>query len=411
MPGSDILFLAHRLPFPPDRGDRIRSCHVLQALAQLAPVHVGCFADSEEDAAYGAELDKVAQSSCVVRKSKPLPMAGIEALLRGEPVSLSAYRSNELSRWVDRMLSGGRIGAIYVFSGQMGQFVPASWKGRLVVDLVDVDSAKFEEYARDPMPYRRWLFRREARLLSREEARLAARADHTLLVSEPEAELFASRAPDARNIRAMGNGIDTVRFAPDSVDPTPEMKGKGPHLLFTGQMDYPPNITAVTRMAREIMPLIQLRYPQAQFHIVGRAPTPAVLALALQSGCHVHGAVPDIRPWLRAADVAVAPLTLARGVQNKVLQAMAMAKPVVASPQAATGIAAEDGKQIVVAGDNRQFAVRTITLLERPERARAIGTAAREFVESQQGWPAMLAELPGLMGCDGKGTEGSRNAA
>ncbi|MGB3165618.1 MAG: glycosyl transferase family 1, partial [Alteraurantiacibacter sp.] len=153
---GDILFLAHRLPFPPDRGDKIRSHHVLKALAKLAPVHVGCLADDDADCENAHWLDTVAASHCMPRRTKPVSLAGVEALVRREPVSLAAFRSQDLQTWVKRTLAERDIGAIYVFSGQMGQYVPADWTGRLVVDLVDVDSAKFEAYALDRSGPRGW---------------------------------------------------------------------------------------------------------------------------------------------------------------------------------------------------------------------------------------------------------------
>jgi polysaccharide biosynthesis protein PslH len=398
MSGGEILFLAHRLPFPPDRGDRIRSAHLLRALARLAPVHVGCFVDSEADRAHEAELSDLAASTCVVTRSKPLSLAGLQALLRDEPVSISAFASAQLGNWVRDRLASGRIGAIFVFSGQMGQFVPAGWQGRLLVDLCDVDSAKFEAYAAQRSLPMRWLHAREARLLSKVEADLAARAHHTLLVSDAEAALLAGRAADARDIRAMGNGIDAEYFCPAGVVPAPEMGEGGPHLLFTGQMDYPPNVDAVTRMARVIMPQVRRVLPLARFHIAGRAPTSGVLGLEGVNGTQVHGAVPDMRPWLAAADIVVAPLQIARGVQNKVLEAMAMARPVVLSPEAATGIAAEDGRQFMVADSDADFVARVVALVEDSATARMMGEAARRFVIEHQSWPAMLAALPGLLG-------------
>lgn len=407
---AEILFLAHRLPFPPDRGDRIRSTHVLRSLARIAPVHVGCFVDSEADRAHQAELEAIAASTCVELRSKPLALAGLESLGRGESVSLSAFRSAPLSAWVAALLASGRIGAVYVFSGQMGQFVPASWTGKLVIDLCDVDSAKFEAYGAQAAFPKSWLHRREGRLLAQVEAALAARADHTLLVSEVEAELLRGRAHAGRDIRAMGNGIDAVHFAPDSVSPEPDMAADGPQLLFTGQMDYPPNVAAVERMTRRIMPALRRELPQARFHIAGRAPVREVLALDGMNGTRVWGAVPDMRPLLVAADLVVAPLTIARGVQNKVLEAMAMARPVVLSPEAATGIAARDGAQFLIADDDAAFVAALVRLAQDKAEASRMGQAARDFVLAEQSWAAMLADLPQLLGFGAQSAE-HRDAA
>ncbi len=407
---GEILFLAHRLPFPPDRGDRIRSHHIVKALARIAPVHVGCFVDSDADLAHTPELAQIAASYCVAKRSKPLAWAGMEALWRHQPVSLTAFGSKQLSAWVRSLLESGKIGAIYVFSGQMGQFVPVEWAGRLVVDLVDVDSAKFEAYSHETRFPHSWINAREGRLLAQVESALATRADRTLLVSEAEVQMLRDRSGSAGTISAMGNGIDADFFAPEGIVPHPDMAPNGPHFVYTGQMDYPPNVSAVKRMAQAILPLIRQEYPNAQFHIVGRAPTGEVLALASQAGCHVHGEVPDMRPFLAAADVVIAPLTIARGVQNKVLEAMAMARPVLLSPHAATGIDARDGEHFLIAGDDKAFVQAALRLIGNRQAAQALGLAARKFVIENQSWPAMLADLPHYLGLTNSPPE-SRDAA
>ncbi|WP_271077708.1 TIGR03087 family PEP-CTERM/XrtA system glycosyltransferase [Aurantiacibacter sp. MUD61] len=406
---GDILFLAHRLPFPPDRGDKIRSHHILKALAEIAPVHVGCLAEDEREFAHEHELAELTASHCMPRRSKSLPLAGCEAILRREPVSFSAFRSTKLHDWVRQALERENIGAIYVFSGQMAQYAPDDWTGRLVVDLVDVDSAKFEAYAADCSGPRAWVDAREGRLLRTIEADLAGRADATLLVSEAEADLLRNRAPAGRNIRSLSNGIDCNHFDPAIVPTEPLLASVGPHYVFTGQMDYAPNVDAVTRMAHVIMPEVRRFLPDAQFHIVGRAPNRAVQALHGQNGNSVIGEVSDTRSWLAGADVVVAPLTIARGVQNKVLEAMAMARPVVVSPDAATGIPARSNQHFVIAEDDSAFIANLLRLAKETAVAEAMGTAARQFVIDHMSWPAMLADLPELVGM-GTATPGERSA-
>ena len=412
---GEILFLAHRVPFPPDRGDKIRSHHLLRAVAALGPVHVACFADDEGDAAHEAELADVAASHCLVPRAKPLAVAGLQAMATRRPVSLAAFADRRLASYVEKVLRERPICAIFVFSGQMGQYVPASWTGRLVVDFVDVDSAKFGAYARSASWPLRWLHGREERLLRAEEARLAARASAGLLVSEPEAELFRSRlAPElqaACNVLAVGNGIDCTGHDPQGTAPEPRLAPFAhPRLIFTGQMDYPPNVAAVVRAATRIMPLVRAVYPEASFHVVGRKPTGAVLALDGLNGCHVWGRVDDVRPWLKGADAALVPLDLARGVQNKVLEAMAMGLPVIASPEAATGIAATNGATILSGAEDAALAQAVISLADDPARGRAIGQAARAQVMAAHAWPAMLAPLADLLGLGGE-TGDARDAA
>lgn len=395
---SEILFLAHRVPFPPDRGDKIRSHHVVKRLAEIAPLHVGAFGESDDDMAHVAELEAVAASHCLVRRGKPLWLAGIEALARREPVSLAAFREERLARWVRRTLAERPISAIYVFSGQMGQHVPRDFTGRVVLDLVDVDSAKFEAYAGQKAFPMSWLHAREARLLQRAEAQMAADADVTLLVSQDEAELFRSRCGPEPEVHAMGNGIDAVRHDPATVVPHPALFEGGPHLVFAGQMDYPPNVAAARRMAERLLPAIRYLHPEAQFHIVGRAPPPALTRLDGANGVRVWGTVPDMRPYVAGADLIVAPLEIARGVQNKLLEAMAAGRPVLATSPAATGLGATPGRHLRVADEDRALIAAALELLDGRGNAEAMGQAARRFVVKRRSWSAMLARLPEYVG-------------
>nr|WP_137678282.1 TIGR03087 family PEP-CTERM/XrtA system glycosyltransferase [Parerythrobacter lutipelagi] len=398
---SDILFLSHRIPFPPDRGDKIRSHHLLKALAHIAPVHAATFGETAADMAEESALEGVAKSHLLIQRDKALPIAGIEALLTGKPVSLTAFDDVRLREWVGRTLAEQPIRTIVVFSGQMGQYVPDDFDGRVVIDLCDVDSAKFDAYAEEGRLPRSLIDRREGRILAAEEARLADRSNEVLLVSEAEAELFRSRLPDgsARKVSALRNGIDAHFFDPEgATSPSPFAGGAGPHLVFTGQMDYPPNVSAVQRVAASLLPSIRQEFPDAQFHIVGRAPIDKVMRLNAVAGVKVWGEVPDVRPFIRAADAILAPLTIARGIQNKVLEAMAMARPVIVSPEAATGIDATDGIHFAVGDSDDALVKLTIATLSDGEAAKAMGVAARRYVLQNQSWEAMLAPLPALLG-------------
>ncbi|MEM6266839.1 MAG: TIGR03087 family PEP-CTERM/XrtA system glycosyltransferase [Pseudomonadota bacterium] len=396
---GDILFLTHRVPFPPNRGDKIRAHHVLAKLAQLGPVHVGCFADSDEDRMGQADLARITASHCVVDRKKPLALAGIEAVLNGQPVSLTAFRSARLFYWVEHLLAQRDIAAIVVFSGQMGQYVPPDYRGQVVIDLCDVDSAKFEDYA--DAGERVWLNRREARLLALEEQRLAYNAAATILISDAEATLFKSRLedPSQASVHVIGNGIDAVAFDPAVTTPHPAFAdGPGPHFVFTGQLDYRPNEQAALWAIESLLPVLRERFANAHFHIVGRNPTPALAANKAAPGVTLWGEVPDVRPFLAGADCILAPLLIARGVQNKVLEAMAMARPVLLTPEAATGIAARDGEHWLVSqADPAAMLKRFEKAWASPAERRQLGEAAREFVLRHHAWDAMLAPLDGLL--------------
>nr|WP_288804669.1 TIGR03087 family PEP-CTERM/XrtA system glycosyltransferase [uncultured Novosphingobium sp.] len=396
----EILFLAHRIPFPPDRGDKIRSHHVLRCLSAMAQVHLGCFADDPEDRACEGDLAAMATSHLLLERRKSLPVAGLEALAGGLPISVTAFRDHRMTRWVEKTLRERPITAIYLFSGQMGQYVPDDFSGRVIADLVDVDSAKFEAYGAAGRGFRAWMERREGRLLRAEESRIARRSHTTLLVSEAEAALFRQRLDDPQcAVAALGNGIDSAFYDPAVVIPEPEMAGwPAPRLVFTGQMDYAPNIAAAERAIGRIMPLVRKRFPGASFHVVGRNPPASLTRHDGRDGIRIWGRVADVRPFLAAADMALVPLEIARGVQNKVLEAMSMGLPVVLSPGAATGIAAQDGREFLVGTDDAALAEAICALAAAPSRARSIGLAARGWIDAHAGWPAALAGLPALLG-------------
>jgi polysaccharide biosynthesis protein PslH len=395
----EILFLAHRIPWPPDRGDKIRSFHILQKLKTLAPVHVGAFADDARDMEC-AEGERAGLASLHVElRDKPQWYAGIEALARDKPVSLTAFGSRTMQDWVDERLASGKISHIFVFSGQMAQYVPDDFDGRLVMDFVDVDSAKFESYAGEGGGFMRWVHSREAKKLAAFEAEVARRADASLFVSKAEAKLFRERS-EVNNIKALGNGIDTVFYDPKAKIKKLHPVFPDPLIVFTGQMDYRPNIEAVADFAHNAFPAIRAAHAETTFAIVGRNPTQAVVDLSALPGVMVTGAVDDVRTWLAGADVVVAPLRIARGIQNKVLEAMAMARPVVASTAAAEGIDAKDKRHFRIAKSVEQEAKIVSELLADNEARLALGAAARAHVIEHYRWDQQLASLDGIMASD-----------
>lgn len=403
MSAPSTLFLVHRAPWPPDRGDRIRSWHLFEALRKLGPVHIAALADSEAEAVTArAKLEPLAAGTRIAVRRTGRVKAMATALLHHQPASLPLFADAGLAAHVRTLIASGQIDRIVAFSSQMAQYVPDDCYLPFVMDFVDVDSAKFEAYAAEDKPGpMRLVHAREGRRLAAYEKSVARAADTCLFVSEAEAALFrASTGLDAAHVRALENGIDLDRFSPDG-DWQPlsaTERGTGQLAVFTGQMDYRPNIEAVTDFARNTFPLLQKTEPAARFAIVGRAPTPEVRALAAIPGVTVTGEVPDTRPWLAAASAVVAPLAVARGVQNKLLEAMAMARPVVASPSAAQGIDATDGTHLLVADGPAATAEAVATLMHDPHRAETIGQVARQRMVDRYSWEATLAPLADILG-------------
>ena len=400
---GEVLFLSHRVPFPPNRGDKIRSHHVLRHLAGLGPVHVATFADDAGDMAQDHELAALAASHCLILRRKSLIRAGLEALAKGQPVSLTAFHDPALAAYVHKVLAERPVGTIYAFSGQMGQYIPASFKGRVIYDFVDVDSAKFDAYAEAGRGPRRLIDAREGRLLRAEEARLARRANISLLISTEEAALFRARLlPQDRmecNVQVLRNGIDSAVFDRTISNPVPAMlECSGPRLIFSGQMNYAPNVAAAQRVIERLLPPIRQQFPQATFHVVGRSPPEVLRAQHRRDGVYVWGAVDDMRRYLAAADLALVPLELARGVQNKVLEAMAMRLPVVLTPAAAAGIGGIDQQHYAIGQGDAELVAQASALLGDAERCRKLGSAARHFVVDNLSWQATLAPLAAMLG-------------
>lgn len=390
---GDILFLAHRIPYPPNRGDKIRGFNILKYLSAKKRVHLIAFADDAADLRRQSGLARYLGHRAIFWRSKSQGMAAIQALLSHRPVSLTAFDHDGLREAVANTLARHAIDTIFVFSSQMAQYLPARPKQRVIMDFVDMDSAKFAAYAKSAKWPMAWMLGREARLLQAHEKAIAARADASLFVTEEEAALFRERT-GADEVHVVENGIDTELF--DPAGSYKRIDSIGQLIVFTGQMDYRPNIEGVTWFVETILPHIRLVHPDARFMIVGRSPTDAVKALAKQPGVTVVGEVADVRGWLAAASVVVAPLKLARGIQNKVLEGMAMARPVVASAAAAEGI--DHNGTIHVGATVGEMAEAVTQLLSDRSGAAELGRKARQQVIDRYSWEARLAPLDKVLG-------------
>ena len=389
----NILYLVHRLPYPPNKGDKVRSYHLLKHLAARHRVFLGTFIDDPEDEPHVNALRPLCADLHVERIApRAARLRSLSGLLHDEALTLPYYRSAALSAWVERTIREQRPDAAVVFSSAMAQYIPIASGLRTLVDLVDVDSAKWTQYANSRYWPLSWIYRREGRKLLEFERATVARAEHSFLVTEAEVALFLEHAPECTGrVDAVGNGVDAEFFSPAHTLASPFATDERA-IVFTGAMDYWPNIDAVTWFATDILPALIERQPAVRFYIVGTRPTPAVQALA-GARVVVTGTVPDVRPYLAHAAVVVAPLRVARGVQNKILEAMAMARPVVASAACAAGIDASNGTEFDVAGDGQEFVTRVDALLADPSRARRVGEAARARVLERYCWDAKLARL------------------
>ena len=394
---EDLLYLTHRIPYPPNKGDKIRSFHLLRHLSQHYRVHLGTFVDDEADWQH-AEFTKSFCGESHFARLNPsrARLRSLSGLVTGQPLTLPYYQNAGLQNWVNDLLTNQPVKRVLVFSSAMAQYVSQANETRRVIDFVDIDSDKWIQYAKSKHWPLSWLYRREGKQLLRYEREIAEKFDASLFVSTDEAALFKQLAPEsAGKIGYFSNGVDTDYFSPEREYANPYPADEQV-LVFTGAMDYWPNVDAVTWFAQEIFPAIHAAHPQTRFYIVGSRPTPAVRELAGLPGVKITGTVADIRPYLAHAQLAVAPLRIARGLQNKVLEAMAMAKVVVASPQAAEGIDAQSGSELQVACNAKEFDQIIQKLLE-ANTMNDIGKAARARILTDYVWDRSLAHVDALL--------------
>jgi sugar transferase (PEP-CTERM/EpsH1 system associated) len=319
-------------------------------------------------------------------------------LANGRPLTLDYYRDALLEQWVRSLAERRPLSGTFIFSSSMAQYVErlqAKDGTFRVLDLCDVDSDKWRQYASSRAGIMRWLYVREARLLAEAERAYVRGFDSTLVIADVELEILRHLAPEsAEKIRVLPNGVDTGYFDPSLAWPSPFPDRTRP-VVFTGAMDYHPNIDGVRWFAEAIFPAVRTQVPDAQFWIVGSNPTMEVLSLGKRTGIAVTGKVPDVRPYLAHAAAVVAPLRIARGVQNKVLEGLAMARPIVATANAVQGIhgAAESG--VVIASGPEQFAVAVVGILKGEMISEV--PLARRFVMDRFAWEAQLTVLCNLM--------------
>ncbi|MDY0011731.1 MAG: TIGR03087 family PEP-CTERM/XrtA system glycosyltransferase [Rhodocyclaceae bacterium] len=387
-----LLLLVHRLPYPPNKGDKVRSYRILRHLAERYRVFLATFVDQPEDWQHVATVEGWCAGVCVRPIHPRLKrLASLAAFLRGEALTLPYYRDRSMARWVREVVQREDIRHGVVFSGAMAQYLEGLPKLGQVVDFCDVDSEKWTQYApTKPWPLS-WVYAREGRRLLAFERLVAARSDASLFVTRAEADLFLGRAPEAASrVAVMENGVDTAYFSPEPPRDNPFPPG-GPVLVFTGAMDYWPNVDGVCWFARDILPSLRQTHPGLRFWIVGMNPASEVLALARPGEVVVTGTVPDVRPFLAHASAVVAPLRIARGIQNKVLEAMAMARPVVAHPSCLQGLDALEGSEILAAENAEGF--RAALAVALGPRGQALGAAARARVTTRYGWERQLGVL------------------
>lgn len=384
--------LAHRIPYPPNKGDKIRSYQMLRHLSQHYEVALGAFVDDPDDWRHRDALRPLcAESYFGALDRRAARLRSLRALAGSGPLSLAWYRDAAMHAWVADVVRRTGTRRIVVFSSVMAQYAQPHHHARRVVDFCDVDSDKWRQYAQARRGPLRWIYAREARTLLAYERSVAKACDAALFVCAPEAELFRRLAPEsAKKTTYFNIGVDTAYFSPAREYRNPFVDDVVP-VVFCGAMDYWPNVDAAAWFAAEVVPAVKRACPRAVFYVVGARPTQQVKKLAAEGSVVVTGAVADVRPYLAHAAVCVAPMRIARGVQTKVLEAMAMARPVVVSGQALEGIGALPDSEVLVASDAQGFAGHVLRAITEPDPR--MGRAARLAVRRRFSWDEGVATV------------------
>lgn len=389
----DLLFLAQRCPYPPNKGDKITTWNILKHLGSRYRIHLGTFIDDPLDWQHEGVLKDSFASVMLRPMQRHTGLArAATGLASGAALSVAFYRDAAMQRWVDDKLKSG-ISRVFVYSSAMARFVMDPPPCQRAMHFADIDSDKWRQYARVSRWPLSWVYAREADRLLAWERQVASRFERSFFISEAESADFRRMAPEsAAKVGVLSNGVDGEYFSPAREYPNPFEDG-APRAVFTGAMDYRPNIDAVVWFAQQVLPLLRQQCGDVKFCIVGSRPSAEVQALAADPNVQVTGRVDDVRPYMAHAGVVVAPLRIARGIQNKVLEGMAMAKTVVCSPQGLEGIDAEPGTSLLVATEPDEFATTCANVIRGQVD---LGAAARVTMLARYDWAACLSVLDTL---------------
>ena len=388
-----ILFLAHRIPYPPDKGEKIRAFHELKFLGARHTVDLYCFADSEAEASQQGSLRDYCRRIYVEARSQTKIVAGAaRSFFRREPLSCGCFYSHSFQAEVQRALATETYDVVFVYCSSMAQYVPWPLAVPVVADFVDIDSAKWSQYAKRSRPPLSWVYEREAETLAAYEEKWARVSSSTIVTTRQEAALLCGEGIPPVEVVSNGVEIPATRL-----DPLPaEIQALQPYVLFVGTMDYLPNIDAVEFFAEEILPRIREHHPELSFLIVGRNPTKRVRKLAKKPGVIVTGTVPDVEVYLANCAAVVAPFRIAQGIQNKVLEGLAACKPIVSTSGPAAAIGAKHGETLLVADTAKDFASAVVALLEDPALCCRFSNGA-DFVRKNFSWHENLNHLEQLL--------------
>lgn len=396
----DIVVIAHRVPYPADKGEKIRTFHQLSYLvSQGHTIKVFAPAESTTDIEFARQLAEKLAIEVYTAPLAPGWWRKIRALLSGQAISASHFYSDALQQLINVNIQQqlpevilATSSAVAVYAEEATKVLPAASQPRLLMDFMDLDSDKWRQYSVTANWPMNWVYRREARLVAQLEWQIYHSFDRSFFISANEVSLFSRELAETSKVAVLANGLDTQAFYPGPAR-DPQQVNAAPVFLFTGVMDYLPNEDAVIWFVEAMWPEIRQQFPAASFYIAGMNPSKRVQQLAKQPGVVVTGYVADILPYYHQADIFVGPFRLARGVQNKILQAMACGLPIVTTPLGAEGIACQDGQHLLLASDPQQFVAAISRLMAAPALRLQLSDAAVKLIQQQYSWRGVLAPL------------------
>lgn len=388
-----LLYLCHRIPYPPNKGEKIRAFHQLRALAAHHEVDLFTLVDDRADLANRAALADYCHSTTAVHiNTRAARMRALPFLFTRNPLTLPYFHSAELKVAVRRAVLKHSYDRIVVYCSAMAQYVDSTGDVPIITDFVDVDSDKWTQYStssRFPMSF---VYRREGRRLAEYERSICGKSASVVVTTEREAQLVRRICSNA-NVHVISNGVDTGYFDQNAVKPDRTV----PTVVFTGDMGYFPNEDAVVSFARNVLPVIRQHVPDTRFLVVGRNPSRKVRELEKEAGVHITGFVQDVRTYLAKAHVAVAPFSIAAGIQNKVLEAMSYGLPVTATTRATQGLSKEVASVIHIGDKPEELAMHVVRLLRDPEFAEKRGAEGRLRVTAAYNWDRSLLQFCDLI--------------
>lgn len=396
-----VLYLCHRIPFPANKGDKIPTCNILKFLSQRFDVYLGCFIDNPYDLQYREEVSAFCKATCFVTLNPKLAkVKGLSAVLSSKPITLPYYYDSMMKRWVDSTIAEQGISKAFVYSSSMAQYVINN--GLLinkVMDFADIDSDKWRQYADKSKGLMRWIYRREHQTLEKYEKYVTDKFDTSCFVTDAETKLFCEmiKSEDRSKVVTLSNGIDTTYFSPQAEAELDEdyPLANDNYIVFTGVMDYWANIDAVKWFIHAVWPAIYQQQPDSKFYIVGSSPSKDILNLKSIPGIVVTGRVKDVRPYLKHAKACIAPMQIARGIQNKILEAMAMERPVITTSRGIEGIDNYPRKGVFVTDSASQHVEWLLHKLQEPT---VTASSSRQWLEENYSWEAKLHPLLSFLG-------------